>query len=47
MMGFGGGYNMMGFGTGVNSLLGLITWIAVLAVLVAAARYFWKKGDRK
>lgn len=46
----GYGYPMMGaWGGGffaVEAILHLITWIVVLWLLVAIARYFWKKGGK-
>lgn len=30
---------------GIHAVLALITWIAILAVLIALARWLWKKGD--
>ena len=46
MMGFNG-WGMMGGSGGAFSLFGLLTWLAILAFLVAGARYFWKKADKK
>ena len=31
----------------VFSILWLITWVLVVIVLIALARWLWKKGDRK
>lgn len=30
----------------VYSLLSLVTWVLVIAVLVALLRWLWKKGDK-
>ena len=30
---------------GIHVVLALITWIAILAVLLTLARWLWKKGD--
>ncbi len=30
----------------LNDLLGLITWILIIAVLFALLRVLWKKGDK-
>lgn len=38
------GPGMMGYG-GVGSVFGLVTWILVIAVLFALARWLWMKGD--
>lgn len=40
MMGFAGGNTMWVFG-----IIWLITWLLVIAVLVALLRWLWKKGD--
>lgn len=48
MMGgeWGGGYDMMnGFG-GLHFLFGIITWILLIALLLALVRWVWKKGDK-
>lgn len=31
----------------VHGILALVTWLAVLAVLVALARWLWKKGNKE
>ena len=31
---------------GVHWLFELLTWIALIAVLIAFTRYLWKKGDK-
>lgn len=31
---------------GFHLILGLITWLALIAFLVAATRYFWKKAGK-
>jgi len=38
----GGNQNVAWFG----GLLWLVTWILVIVVLVALARWLWKKGDK-
>ncbi len=30
----------------VGMIMGFLTWAAVLFVLVAIGRFFWKKGDK-
>ena len=30
----------------VHAILALITWVLVLIVLIALARWLWKKGDK-
>lgn len=41
--------NPMMYGGGnvlyLHAVLGLITWILVIAVLIALLRWLWKKGD--
>lgn len=40
---------MMGMGTNgiwIYSILSLITWILLIAVLFALLRWLWKKGDK-
>ncbi len=32
---------------GIHVVLALITWVSVLAVLIALARWLWKKGDNE
>ena len=48
MMGYGWGVdqNIGGGFWGVHYGLGVVTWIVVIAFLVAATRYLWKKGGR-
>lgn len=38
----------LGDGTGLwlYSLLWLVTWVLVIAVLIALVRWLWKKGDK-
>jgi len=36
----------LGFYGGVKVLLATVTWLVMIALLVAMARYFWKKGDK-
>ena len=43
---WGGGMMQGSFGS-VHYGLGLVTWIAVIAFLVAATRYLWQKGGEK
>ncbi len=31
--------------TGWHSAMGVLTWLAFMALLVALARYFWKKAE--
>lgn len=31
---------------GLHWILGVVTWILVIILLVAATRWFWKKGDK-
>lgn len=42
-------YHQMMFGNSsslwIHGILALITWILVIAVLVALLRWLWKKGD--
>lgn len=49
MMG-GYGYGVMGgWGQGffaLEAVLHLVTWVIVIWLLVAIARYFWKKGGK-
>ena len=40
-----GGMMQGSFGS-VHYGLGLVTWIAVIAFLVAATRYLWQKGGK-
>lgn len=50
MMGWWGGPQMMGgwpSGFWIWQILGWITWILVIAALVAFIRWMWKKGDRE
>jgi len=46
---FGYGHPMMGFtgagGAWAFSIIWLITWLLVVAVLIALVRWLWKKGD--
>lgn len=46
----GGGRMMDGWdGQGlvaVGGVLHLVTWVALIALLWAVARFFWKKGDK-
>lgn len=42
MMGWAGNQNAVW----LNDLLGLITWILIIAVLAALLRVLWKKGDK-
>lgn len=40
---------MMGMGTNgiwIYSILSLVTWILIIAVLIALLRWLWKKGDK-
>lgn len=40
---------MMGWGANgvwIYSVLSLVTWILVIAVLIALLRWLWKKGDK-
>jgi hypothetical protein len=39
------GKNLSFYG-GVKVLLATVTWLVIIALLVAMARYFWKKGDK-
>ncbi len=46
------GYGMMAnplgdFGWGLYFVLGIITYIAIIAVLIALARWLWRNGDQK
>ncbi|MEK7580887.1 MAG: hypothetical protein AAB512_01265 [Patescibacteria group bacterium] len=36
-----------GFGFWLGSIFCLISWIVILAVLIALARWLWKKGDNE
>ena len=42
---------MWGWGNGsgfwIGSILCLITWVVVLAILISLARWLWYKGDRE
>ena len=40
--GYGGGWFV-----GLHAFLGLITWIAFIVLLIAAARWFWIGGGKK
>lgn len=31
---------------GAHWILGLLTWVALIAVLAALTRYLWRKGDK-
>jgi len=46
--GYMGGMNKkMGYGGGgLHLVMGVITWMAVVALLISLARYFWNKGDK-
>lgn len=39
MMGYGGGW--------IGGLVGLFTWILIIAILVALLRWLWKKGSQE
>ncbi len=41
----GGTGGKMGYG-GLHLVMGVITWMAVVALLISLARYFWNKGDK-
>ena len=43
MIGDGYGYSV----GGVHIILSVVTWIIVLAVLIALARWLWLKGDKE
>lgn len=51
MWGYGfGGRGMMdvaGYGAGLGFVLWLITWFLIAIVLIALARWLWKKGNGK
>lgn len=36
----------MSYGGGVKAGMLVITWLVVMALLVAMARYFWKKAEK-
>lgn len=36
----------MGYG-GLHLIMGVITWMTVVALLISLARYFWNKGGEK
>jgi len=40
----GGMHKSMGYG-GLHLVMGVITWMAVVALLISLARYFWNKGE--
>lgn len=31
---------------GLNGIFGLVTWVLLIALLVAGTRWLWKKGDK-
>lgn len=35
----------MSYGGGTKTGMAMITWLAMMALLVAMTRYFWKKAD--
>lgn len=41
MMGWGGTN-----GIWIHSILALVTWVLIIAVLIALLRWLWKKGDK-
>lgn len=46
---YGDGWGMMGNWSGFSNLylaLNLITWILIIAILVAILRWLWKKGGK-
>lgn len=50
MMGYVGRHGdkgMSGSFLGLHLVLGVTTWILVVAMLAAATRYLWKKGGEK
>lgn len=41
-----GGFGESGYGLWFFDIMHLVTWLLVIAVLVALLRWLWKKGDK-